>query len=106
MTRGQAVGHALALLLALGVVWAAEGQWTWQLSDWQGWPLLSVAVLIGAWVNVAAWFARVWPLAIVCSLLSVFVPWGFVYFGPLTGVALAIAAAVAWVREARGRFAP
>ena len=99
-TQGQLAGIVVAILLALGVTGvAASVGWTWSWNDWGGWPVFSVVILIGAWVDVIAWIARLWPLAIVCSLLTFLAPWGFIYPGILAGPMLAIAAALAWVRD-------
>lgn len=107
MTRGQIVGLMTSILIAFAVLWlAADSSWTWNLDfegigagrDWDGWPLFSKLVLIGCWINVYAWAARKWLLAIVCSILTFFAPWGFIYPGILAGPILAVAAGLAWAR--------
>jgi hypothetical protein len=109
-TRGQMTGLIAAVLVAVSILWLAEDVGgTWRLGfgfigagpDWDGWPVLSVTVVIGSWVNVGAWAARVWPVAIICSLLTFAAPWGFIYPGILTGPILAIAAGFAWARASR-----
>jgi hypothetical protein len=109
-TRGQWTGLITAVLVAISITWlAADAGWTWRLGfgfigagrEWGGWPALSVIVLIGSWGNVLAWAARVWPLAIICSLLTFVAPWGFLYPSILAGPILAVAAGVGWVREKR-----
>lgn len=98
-TQGQLAGIVVAILLAPGVTAvAASVGWTWSWNDWGGWPVASLVILIASWVNVIAWIARLWPVAIVCSLLTFLAPWGFLYPGIVAGPALAIAAAWAWVR--------
>jgi hypothetical protein len=99
------LGTVVAVLVAVSITFlAADAGWSWRLdlgfvgADWDGWPLLSVAVVVAAWANVFAWVRRIWPLAIVCSLLVFVAPWGFLYPGILAGPILAIAAGVAWAR--------
>ena len=105
-TKGQCIGLFSSIIVALGVTGlAASTGWTWALTEWEGWRTLSVVILIGAWVNVPAWMLRIWPLAIVCSLLTFLAPWGFIYPGILAGPIMATAAAVAWVRSERERRA-
>lgn len=91
MSRGQIVGFVLATLQAVTIAWVAEDLgWSWRLSDWQGWPLLSGAVLIAAGLSVGAWLLRLRWLAVPTSLLTLFAPWGFIYYGPILAVGLAI----------------
>ena len=96
------IGQIATILLALGVTFvAAHSGWTWALSDWDGWPLLSRLIPIAAWANVLAWSARRWGLVIICSMLTFGAPWGFIYPGILAGPLLAVAGGVHW---ARGRY--
>ncbi len=113
MTRGQVVGFVTSILVALSVLLlAADANWTWRLGfegigagrKWDGWPIFSKVVLVGSWINVYAWATRKWVMAIVCSLLTFFAPWG-VYPGILAGPVLAIAAGLAWART-KGAPAP
>ena len=113
VTPGQFTGLVTSVVIAFSVLWlAADSGWTWHLGfegigagrDWPGWPLFSKLVLIASWVNVYAWAARKWLLAIACSLLTFFAPWGFIYPGILAGPVLATAAAVAWARTKRETF--
>lgn len=99
-------------MTALAVAWlAADSGWSWRLGfdgigagpDWNGWPLLSVIVLVAAWLNVLAWAMRLWPLAAICGLLTVAAPWGFIYPGIVLGPILAVAAALAWARTKASR---
>jgi hypothetical protein len=107
MTRGQVAGLVTSVLVALAVLWlAVDSGWTWRLGfegigagrDWDGWPLFSKLVLVGSWINLYAWAARKWLLAVVCSTLTFFAPWGLIYPGILAGPILAIAAGLAWAR--------
>lgn len=92
MTRGQILGIVLASLQAITIAWVAEDLgWTWRLSDWEGWPVLSIAVLVAAGLSVVAWLLRLRWLAVPTSLLTLFAPWGFIYYGPILAVGLAIA---------------
>lgn len=99
------VGQVSTILLAVGVTLIASAHgWTWTLSDWDGWPLLSRIVPIAAWVNVPAWFASRWGIVILCSMLTFLAPWGFIYPGILAGPILAIAAGLHWAKAGRAKF--
>ncbi len=96
-------GQVATILLALGLTWlASDHGWTWALSDWDAWPVLSVIIVVASWVNVLAWLAARWGIVIACSLLTFAAPWGFNYPGILAGPVLAIAAGSHW---AKGRGA-
>lgn len=87
------VGQISTILLALSLTWvAADSGWTWALTDWDGWYVLSIIILVAAWVNVFAWMASSWGVVGVCSLLTFAAPWGFIYPGILAGPILAISA--------------
>lgn len=93
LSRGQLVGLTLATLQAGAIMWLAEDLgWSWRLSDWEGWPILSALVLIAAPANVFAWYVRLRWVAVPASLLGLFAPWGFIYFGPILAVGLGIGA--------------
>jgi hypothetical protein len=95
-------GQLMTIAVAIGVsLLAVTHGGTWALSDWGGWPALSIIILVAAWVNVLAWLAERWGLVIVCSLLTFGAPWGFIYPGILAGPTLAILATSNWARKRR-----
>jgi hypothetical protein len=97
-------GQISTIILACGLTWiASDNGWTWALSEWDGWPALSVIVLVASWVNVFAWLGGRWVAVVVCSLLTIAAPWGFIYPGILAGPILAIAAGLHWARDRERR---
>lgn len=98
------LGQVATVLLAVGVTWMARlSEWSWAFSDSEGWAAISKVIVVAAWVNVFAWLSRLWPVVIVCSLLTFVAPWGFIYPGILAGPVLAIAAGFHWVKDDRLR---
>ncbi len=96
---GHPFGQISTILLACGLTWiASDNGWTWALSDWDGWPALSVIVLVASWVNVLAWLAGRWGTVVVFSLLTIAAPWGFIYPGIVAGPILAISAGLHWAK--------
>lgn len=97
-------GQVASFLLALAVTAIARySGWSWALSEWDGWPVLSRVILVAAWVNVWAWWTNRWPVVIVCSLLTFVAPWGFIYPGIVAGPILAVAATLHWAKDGRMR---
>jgi hypothetical protein len=92
MTRGQFAGFVLAVIQALAVTWLVFASVTdLGPNDWQGWAVIEPLTVLAAWLTAFAWWRRLRVLAVPAALLTLLAPWGFIYFGPMLAVGLAIA---------------
>lgn len=93
MSRAQMVGVALATLQATTATFlAAAFLEDISPADWYWWQVIQPMVVVAALANVYAWARRIRGLAVPASLLTLLAPWGFIYYGPILAVGLAIGA--------------
>ncbi len=97
MTSGRAVASILSVLIGLAtiVLWVDSPHWPNPAID----VVLMVVSVGGASLAAYAWIADRRLLAVPGHIATLFVPWGFIYFGPLLAIILALAAGATFQQD-------